>query len=62
LGNHDEPIVIDLADELQGTQEDRRVSITELMDPRPLERDVRKYWAIQVAGLSAVIVGLSAIA
>ena len=54
--------MIDLADELQGTQEDRRVSITELMDPRPLERDVRKYWAIQVAGLSAVIVGLSAIA
>ena len=61
LGNHEAPIAIDLARELQETQADRRVSITELMPSEQLERDVRKYWAIQIAGLSAMILGLGAI-
>ncbi len=62
LGNHNEPIVIDLAEELRCTREDRRVRITELMPSEQLEQDVGKYWAVQIAGLSVVILGLGAIA
>ena len=61
LGDHEAPIAIDLARELQETQADRRVSITELMPSEQLERDVRKYWAIQIAGLSAMILGAGVI-
>ena len=60
LGNHNEPIVIDLAEELQDTQEDRRVRITELMPPDQLEQDVRTYWTIQIAGLTTAVLALGA--
>ena len=60
LGNHNEPIVIDLAKVLQGTQEDRRVRITELMPSEQLERHVRTYWTIQIAGLITAVLALGA--
>ncbi|MBN1858154.1 hypothetical protein JW848_03000 [Candidatus Bipolaricaulota bacterium] len=59
LGNHTEPIVIDLVAELE--RGEHRTSIAELVPAEQLERDVRRYWAVQVAGLGAVILGVGAI-
>jgi len=62
LCNYTAPIIIDLREELQKTHEDRRVGVVEFVSSSKLDRDVQRYWTIQIAGAAVVLLGLAAAA